>query len=115
MTRVEMKYSVRSLCLTIKGHAEREPDGEPILCAKVTILGQQAEEACRRLFEEKEEKVSVVTSDGYRKVEAEWGSLWRDEKERLLDIFETIRAGFEIVADQYEGKIHFAYENFLAE
>lgn len=113
MTSVKFTYCERGLSLVIKGHSEREADGTAYLCSKITVLGQTLEEACERFAKDRDVKITVKTGDGYRKVEAEWRDLWQDEKERLMEIYETIRAGFEILEDQFSGKIVFAYENLL--
>lgn len=113
MIRATFEYG-DVLMAEITGHAGRI-NGEPIVCAKVSVLAQMLTEALyeylghdsesgrRENPELEEENVS-----GKCIISVDTRGISVQKKRELLLIFETARKGFELVQEQFPKEIVFA-------
>ena len=110
MTSIKESFSGTKITTVIDGHADRV-NGEPVVCSKISILGQMLTESLTEYLGEYSEKLKIETADGYRKIEVDMSGMSFKQIDEILMIFGTVYAGIDIVKDQFPDKIIIARES----
>lgn len=104
MTRV--RYDRAGLCLQMEGHAEAGPEGADLVCAALSMLMM----ALERRVQERAELALPVVSRGPGRFSIRCAPEKEDEK-LCRESFDTVAAGFAVLAENRPGQVSFTLEN----